>query len=110
MPTLRQIFGHAVPTEDDKYVVVHDKRPKQCTHIDNVEELPFIKRCKSTKMHNLVVCKDHAYTINYLDGRGIEHTAYFDTEGKAEYFRVRNNWIETNYVIPEVRALREAQA
>lgn len=109
MPTLREIFGHAVPTEDGKYVVVHDKRPKQCTFISNVEEPPFVERCKSTKVHNLRVCKDHAYSIEYLDGRGIERTAYFDTEGKAEYFRARNNWIECNYVIPEVRGMINAR-
>lgn len=96
MPTLREIFGNAINNEDT-YIIVRDRKPTQCSHIDNIEELPFIKRCTGAKMHNLSVCPRHAYTVNYLDGRGIERTAYFDTKGKAEYFKRNNNWLECNY-------------
>jgi hypothetical protein len=101
MPTLHEIFGRAINLPNGKYVIVRDRKPEQCSYIDNTEESPFIKRCPYPKVHNLTVCKRHAFTVNYLDGRGIERTAFFDTIGKAEYFKRRGtNWLECNYVPP----------
>jgi hypothetical protein len=101
MPTLREIFGHSVTDSEDRLIIVRDRKPKQCSHVESTEEAPFVKRCTNDKMHNLTVCKSHAYSINYLDWIGVEQMAYFDTVGKAEYFKSKNNWLECNYVIKD---------
>jgi len=59
MPTIRQIFGHSVPVEDGKYLVVRDRKPKQCSFIENIEEPPFIKRCILSPNPNSKLCDKH---------------------------------------------------
>lgn len=97
MPTIRQIFGNAVTGTYDKPIIVRDRKPKQCSQIFSIEEFPYIRRCHGTKMHNLDVCKDCAFSVSYFQD-GSLHTAYFSTVGKAEYFKKRTpGWTETNY-------------
>ena len=73
----------------------------QCEHIENIEELPFIKRCTNQKLTNKRVCAEHAFTVTHVVGNeGREVTRYFDTRKGAEEFRrleVPITWIETNY-------------
>lgn len=98
MPTIREIFGRHVYF-NDKYIPVRDRKIKQCSHISPSDEHPFVKRCTKNKMSGLEVCKDHAYTVNYMQN-GIERTAYFSTIPKAEYFKVITpSWMECNYSV-----------
>lgn|SRR5690606_15796028 len=97
MPTLHEIFGNSVPVADGKYLVVRDKKRNQCQFISNIEMPPFISRCKKSAVVGIHLCPIHAYSVNYIDGNGKEHTARFDTKGKAEYFKRNNNWTECNY-------------
>lgn len=103
MPTLRQIFGNAVDdVKTGRTIIVRDRKRFDCTHIENIEEAPFIKRCTNRKLLGGVVCKDHALSVTYIDGNDEQHTAYFDSIGKAENFRKMVTWQEVNYTIPGV--------
>jgi hypothetical protein len=89
---LTQIFGR----------YVKDLKRGQCTHIDNVETPPFIRRCTSPVAKGTSVCLQHAKTVTYRL-HSLEHTAYFNDVRHAERFRRANPsiWTKTNYPIPK---------
>lgn len=103
MPTLKQIFGYAVEdVKTGRIIIVRDRKRFDCTHIDNIEEAPFIKRCTNHKLLGSTVCKYHSFSVTYIGGDNKQHTAYFDTIDQAEPFRKKVTWRETNYTIPGV--------
>jgi hypothetical protein len=102
MPTLRQIFGNAVTDSDGKTIIVRDRKRWDCSHIDLIDDAPFIRRCINRKMLGSTVCKDHAFTVTYLGDDNKLHTAYFDTIEAAERCRKKTSWREVNYTIPGV--------
>jgi len=60
MPTLHQIFGHAVTDEEQQLIIVRDRKPGQCSFIEAIDETPFIRRCTKSKVHHKKVCENHA--------------------------------------------------
>ncbi len=103
MPTVAEIFGryvHDFSTNRD--IKVRDHKINRCQHIDNTDEVPFIKRCPNGRYMSLKVCRNHAYSVNFVESaQGKEKTVYFDSILEAEKYKKAVNWLETNYPIPK---------
>lgn len=101
MPLLDEIFG----TRDANGRMIRDAKRAKCTHIKDIDDLPFVKRCKHPKALGLSVCLHHAKTVTYMpDVTKPAITRYFSTIDEAEYFRKYEaslSWIESNYAIPK---------
>ncbi len=94
MPRLNQIF---------RGIAFRDQKLGQCQQVRNIDELPFIKRCKKAAAAGLTVCLEHAYSVTYKCGdpnKNETKTKYFNSRDQAEFFRTQQvplSWTATNY-------------